>query len=341
LNWNGWRDTIECLESVRQLNYPNYLTVVVDNGSWNDSAEKIKGWAEGNLGPGHILADYTREAALNGGEADTEEPLDRTLSPAKLVLIRNEENLGFSGGNNVAIHYALRRSATVDYVFLLNNDAKPASEGLTHLVSAICNAGAGIAGAIVKDHAGKVCFAGSGSCRRHLFQPLTAVPVHVKSPEFWDSPVAHGAGMLVSRQVLEDIYKRRRAYLNEDLFFYCEELDFCFVASQAGHKTVIVRDAVICHGPVHGNESARDGRIFFYYFTRNNLLLARRLLPLPWKVPYHIAYLPLCLRRIAKRLIARQPRLAGAIAWGLLDGYLGAGGKWKYHDRVLKHCATQ
>ncbi len=37
LNWNGWQDTLECLESVRRLDYPNYLSVVVDNGSWDDS----------------------------------------------------------------------------------------------------------------------------------------------------------------------------------------------------------------------------------------------------------------------------------------------------------------
>ena len=36
LNWNGWRDTLECLESVRRLDYPNYLAIVVDNGSWDD-----------------------------------------------------------------------------------------------------------------------------------------------------------------------------------------------------------------------------------------------------------------------------------------------------------------
>lgn len=82
LNWNGWRDTLECLESVRRLDYPNYLTVVVDSGSWDDSAERIKAWAHENLGAGHVLADYTQEIALQGGDPQTEEVLDRTGSPA-------------------------------------------------------------------------------------------------------------------------------------------------------------------------------------------------------------------------------------------------------------------
>ena len=47
LNWNNWRDTIECLESVFQNSYPNYQVVCIDNGSTDDSEQKIKEWAEG------------------------------------------------------------------------------------------------------------------------------------------------------------------------------------------------------------------------------------------------------------------------------------------------------
>ena len=42
LNWNGWRDTVECLESVYQIKYPNYNIIVVDNGSEDESIEKLK-----------------------------------------------------------------------------------------------------------------------------------------------------------------------------------------------------------------------------------------------------------------------------------------------------------
>jgi len=47
LNYNGWADTIECLESVLRNDYPNYQVIVVDNGSPNNSMEYIKAWAEG------------------------------------------------------------------------------------------------------------------------------------------------------------------------------------------------------------------------------------------------------------------------------------------------------
>ena len=47
LNYNGWKDTIECLESVFRITYPNYQVIVIDNGSTDGSMEKIKAWAEG------------------------------------------------------------------------------------------------------------------------------------------------------------------------------------------------------------------------------------------------------------------------------------------------------
>jgi len=60
LNWNGWKDTIECLESVFRNTYPNYQVVVLDNGSTDDSVERIKAWAEEKQGvltpePMHLL----------------------------------------------------------------------------------------------------------------------------------------------------------------------------------------------------------------------------------------------------------------------------------------------
>ncbi len=49
LNWNGWLDTIECLESVYQMQYPVYDVIVIDNGSENNSIEKIKEYADGKI----------------------------------------------------------------------------------------------------------------------------------------------------------------------------------------------------------------------------------------------------------------------------------------------------
>ena len=49
LNWNGWEDTIECLESLYQINYSNFDVIVLDNNSRDESWDKIKDYAQGKL----------------------------------------------------------------------------------------------------------------------------------------------------------------------------------------------------------------------------------------------------------------------------------------------------
>src|SRR5258708_35496242 len=85
LNWNRWRDTIECLESVMQLEDVSFRIILCDNGSTDDSLDRIKAWAndttvlsppEGSpLSPPRRarrdplrIVDYDRQAAENGGD---------------------------------------------------------------------------------------------------------------------------------------------------------------------------------------------------------------------------------------------------------------------------------
>ncbi|MGQ9627043.1 MAG: glycosyltransferase family 2 protein [Anaerolineae bacterium] len=84
LNWNGLEDTLECLESLRRLDYPNYEVILVDNGSADGSPEVI-----------------------------------RKHFP-EVKIIENRANLGFVAGNNVGMAFALMDGA--DCIFLLNND---------------------------------------------------------------------------------------------------------------------------------------------------------------------------------------------------------------------------
>ena len=186
LNWNGWKDTIECLESVFRNTYPNYQVIVVDNDSTDDSIEKIKAWAEGkqevltpeSTHPLYNLSHpavkkpipyiyYTREEAEKGGNFELEERVIREwqrrrkinskeLNPTSsypLIFIQTGENLGFAGGNNVGIKYAMTKD-NFDYIWLLNNDTVMNKDALAHLINNIkgCS-GIGVVGSkLLKYH---------------------------------------------------------------------------------------------------------------------------------------------------------------------------------------------
>lgn len=331
LNWNGWRDTIECLESVQELSYPNYLIIVVDNGSWDDSLERIKEWAGKK---GIILVEYAREFALKGGEEEKEESLENVPSNSKMVLIRNEENLGFCGGNNVAIHYSLKRKHPADFVFLLNNDAKVTKDCLTKLVEVVYKSRAGIVGARVIENKEQEPMVRVGLIRQ-FFAPLVrpVLPPQAEK-EFWPAIMVIGAAMLIRKEVLSAVCSSK-GYLNNDLFAYWDELDLCMMASKAEFSTVLANQAFVHH---KGSKSSggKYNPIAYYYTERNRLLLAKELLPFQWKVLFYPVNLLLNLGRVLKNIIRRRPYSALAILCGWWDGLRGVTGKWKYHDQVAR-----
>ncbi|HTF66966.1 MAG TPA: glycosyltransferase family 2 protein, partial [Edaphobacter sp.] len=99
VNWNGWQDTTACLAALKTCTYPDLTVLVVDNGSVNDSVERI-----------------------------------RTAHP-DIQLLESSKNLGFAGGNNIGIRQALAQGA--EYIWLLNNDTEPAPDALTALMTKI------------------------------------------------------------------------------------------------------------------------------------------------------------------------------------------------------------
>ncbi|MGK7368687.1 MAG: glycosyltransferase family 2 protein, partial [Candidatus Halalkalibacterium sp. M3_1C_030] len=96
LNWNGKEDTIECLNSLKALEYPNFEIVVVDNASSDGSVSEIK--------------DKFPET----------------------TLLESEINRGYAGGNNIGLRYALNHDS--DYAWILNNDTVVDKNALGSLV---------------------------------------------------------------------------------------------------------------------------------------------------------------------------------------------------------------
>ena len=116
LNWRGVEDTLACLESLRQLTYPNWQVVVVDNGSGDDSVVHI--------------TDHCPE----------------------VDLVETGANLGFAGGCNVGIRRALDRGA--DYLWLLNSDTWVNSTALSAMVElAERDPALGAVGSVIYDQA--------------------------------------------------------------------------------------------------------------------------------------------------------------------------------------------
>lgn len=227
LNWNGLKDTLECLESVFKLDYPNFEVIVVDNGSTDDSVEVI----------------------------------EKTYP--QLTLIENKENLGYTGGNNIGMRYAMDNGA--DYVWLLNNDTVVESDTLTKLVDAAEKSpNIGLVSPFIYyyDEPEKVQFCGSYMDWKNFDVP------HFKDEALWKQESIGrqvslwGTALIIKRNLIKDI-----GYLDDRFFSYFEDTDYSIRSSKAGYQNVMVPSSRIFHKKV---PKAQSEKPHYYYYTARN-----------------------------------------------------------------------
>lgn len=225
LNWEGAQDTIECLESVFQITYPNYGVIVVDNGSRDDSIEQIKRYAAGEIIPrSKFVKPVSTFKPVKVIELEEDKALREgikvkaPLSNRKMILIKNRDNYGFPKGNNIGIKFALR-CMKPKYLLLLNNDTVVAKDFLEEMVKVGEKYGRiGILGPTLYHYASPSeiwappIFAGKTPPKKPLKVPYT---------QLW------GTALLIKSVVFQKV-----GLLDESYFLYGEESDFCLRTSK-------------------------------------------------------------------------------------------------------------
>jgi GT2 family glycosyltransferase len=234
LTWNNSIDTLECLDSVSQLTYPNLHTIVVDNGSTDGSVDRI-----------------------------------RQRYPAIDLLVL-ASNLGYAAGNNAGLQHALELQA--DYILILNNDTLVAPDLIDELIRvAEANPRIGMVGPLMyctqpRDRlfaAGSVIRWRYGDTQnRGMFEPTEML-------KEWTQPEAvdyiTGCAVMIKRSCLEVI-----GSFQADYYINYEDTEWGLKAQRAGFEVWYVPAAVIWHkvSVTIGLSSPLSA----YYMTRNRLM---------------------------------------------------------------------
>jgi GT2 family glycosyltransferase len=316
LNYNGWQDTIECIESVLRNDYPNYQVIVVDNNSPNNSMEYIKAWAEGkqeNLlpDPSHPLYHlsqpaikkpipyiyYTREEAEKGGDKDLERAITKkwqdemnnkkdneliSTSKYPLIFIQTGENLGFAGGNNVGIKYALKNNNS--YVCLINNDTVVNENFLYILINAIKNknkVGVATGKIYYYDYPNKLWYGGGR---------LSLIKTYI---HFGDGKIDNGIYNIPSFvtfvsgcfMFLKVETLKNDCFLPENYFLGQEDCYWSWKIKKKGWQLLYVPEAKIWH-KISKSRSKQLNLSNIYYNNATRLIFLRSILPKPIRWAY-------------------------------------------------------
>jgi GT2 family glycosyltransferase len=240
VNWNGQKDTIECLESLYRIDYPDYEIIIVDNHSDDDSVKRIKEFYEGG----------------------------------KFTIIENEENYGFAEGNNIGIQYALK-NLNPKYILLLNNDTVVNVDFLKELINAgEKDAQIGILGPKIYYY-DKPDVIWSAGCKISwkFARGIQIGSDEVDKGQYDDQKEVEyvsGSAFLIKTDVIDVIGLMDRKY-----FLYFEESDWTLRANHAGYKSLYVPTAKIWHKVSRsgGGISKPTG---LYYITRNRWIFMKK-----------------------------------------------------------------
>lgn len=243
LNWNQPDLTLACLESLEAATRPVApKVIVVDNGSDPARFERL-----------------SRELIRRFPD---------------VLLIRNNDNLGYAGGNNVGIRRALDDGA--EAICILNNDIFVEPGFLEPLeASLLVSQDIGVVTPLVAEHRNdevNIWALGSSVNRRTAAVTRCCEGQRlgdVQARKAFDVDVASGAAMLVRREVFEKV-----GLLDERFFLYYEETDWCLRVCRAGYRILAVPSAIVWH-----EVSASLGKtspVIDYYMQRNHLLLIGR-----------------------------------------------------------------
>lgn len=233
LNWNGSKDTLECLASLEKAyDSPKFATLVIDNGSTDDSV-----------------------------------PILRSSFP-HIPIFETKKNLGFAGGNNAGIAWALQKS--FEWIVLLNNDTIVAPSFFKELLAATKVKPSGtIFGAKIYrydeqtrlDHLG-------GFWNQTLAEFESPAAGQIDDGSFQEMQRVDyvcGCALMMHRSVPEQI-----GLLEEKFFLLWEESDFCTRAGRAGFEIWTAPKAKLWHKV---SASFIGGKPHLQYFWWRNRLL--------------------------------------------------------------------
>lgn len=274
VNYNQADVTSDMMESLRKITWSNIEIFVVDNASTTDH---------------RIIEDKYPE----------------------VTLIRSHVNLGFAGGNNLAIE-----RATGDYILLLNNDTIVSPGFIEPMIETFTrHKKAGIVSPkIVFFYSPKLIqYAGTNKINPMTCRGETVGFMQKDEGQFNNeskTDLCHGACMMVSREVIKKV-----GVLDASYFLCYEEYDYCERVKKAGFEIYYNGDADILHK--QSVSMGKQSPLKAYYMTRNRIYFARKNFN-GWGVASSLLYNYLIAvpKNIVAELVKGRPENSKAIARG-------------------------
>jgi len=304
LNWRRAKETIDCLDSLDSLDWPNLSIIAVDNASGDDSTEVIEAW-------------YRSRATEVAGT-----PLVRSFEghngSRSYHLIRSPGNLGYAGGNNLGLDFGFNHENS-RYSWILNNDTVVHPQVEADPSIGMCGSTLVYEGERAKIQA----LAGAGYNKWTARAKHLGAFLHVDSGP-WDVAkieselhYVSGAAVLVT-----EVFYRDVGPMDSEYFLYYEEIDWA-LRNRGRHRLAWEPQSVVYHkeGSSIGTRPGGGSDLSVYYMYRSRLRVAFK--HHPWTLPSVLASAGFDVVKMLARLDYRGAFAAVRGMWSFVTGSRG------------------
>lgn len=231
LNYFGHKDTISCVRALVDQNDLEKI-IIIENSANSYELNMLKDFME---------------------------------NKRQVEILAPSQNLGFSGGVNLAVNSAL--DSDFDAFLLLNNDTLVPSNTIKYLANSLSDNRFDIVAPIIYCYLEQYKIWAKGYYYNRFGGLITQRDI-----SFFPGTIFYLSGccVLICRQVFEDV-----GLLDTSFFMYGEDVEFCFRAVQSGFRIGIIDKAYIYH---KGNASSQFNSLFYeYHINRGHFLLCNKL----------------------------------------------------------------
>jgi len=243
VNWKKYNLTSKCIDSLNKSNYKNFKIILVDN-------------------------EYSEKSLI-----------DLRNKHKELIVFKEKNNLGFAGGNNIGIRYALEND--YDYIMLLNNDTEVKENFILPLVERIeKDHFLGAVQPLILNFSNKSIIWNAGG-KLNKFLGLTSTRLNnnkLNSSIVFDDYTdwISGCCILIKSEILTKV-----GLLDEKFFNYYEDVDWSLRMKNLGYDLGFVKESIIYH---HGSSSSKNKKTkegvisskIHYFNIRNHILLLKK-----------------------------------------------------------------
>lgn len=304
LNYNGYKDTCACIETLIESNLKLFHILMIDNASTDNSLLKIEQWLDSK----YITTSKVSYSTSSGVFGTTRE------ESSNITLISSDFNNGYAAGNNVGIKYLLQYASQIDFVWILNNDTLVRPDTLKNMIHSYNQ--------LEKNG---VALLGSKILNEDLSLQSIGVIVQSSNEKIEDNlEVEHICGCSIFFKVenLQSI-----GLLPEEYFLYYEETDWMKSIRQSGLKIFTSLKSEVIHKHAKSTGGAYSPLVL-YYMTRNQILFHKKY---SGGFVYSLVVFKLFFRNILRVIyyFFYDVKLSKSIFKGTIDGIRNVKGKQK------------